>query len=260
MQAIAAEREQDAKKEQETLLRQVQDDKERLKQNEKSASTTSSNIFGHALVPVISLSAVYIHGQPSPQPASLLRGPNLGLQEIGSFFSADLTTKGSDDDTRLPVTLQLVDFATRSHYYTSNAGRAKITDLKNELHKVQSLPPSSSLLAVYGVETSDEAMAIVTAPLSANSLLSAYTLLGLQFNIEQILDILLGICRGLYDLHQANLTHKSVSCDHIVIKRKDGGGLESTLLGSSYLQLLTDMNRSIPFCQSNAQPVLPSSW
>jgi len=66
------------------------------------------------------------------------------------------------------------------------------------------------------------------------------------------------IASALGHLHAANITHKRLVLNSAILCQEEN---QFKLLGSSYLQRLFDMNRSVPFMmETKTSAVIPEAW
>ena len=158
----------------------------------------------------------------------------------------------------MTVSVHVFELTTKTAYFDTVAGLRKLATIESELDVLCEIA-SDRLHSVFGFRivqlgTSIHRLEIVSAPVTGNllDLLAACQ----ELKESRALQLLEQVLQGLQHLQRHRLLHRGLNLRHVLLS----GDGTVTLLGSSYIQRLLDLNRSADFYKAQPLLSLPMVW
>lgn len=273
--AVEAEQEQLRRQEREELARLIESDRQIQLDNIKEHQNHSDAVDDHVRFPLVHHDDIWQLSLPDgPANCTLQIGSVVRELAIGALSSVQIQPENAGQ--RLSASLISLDFTKAKSYYSSSSGQRKLAQVQDDLNRLEKLSSyvdgSTSLLVLmirrpslirpFGSKLSSSRSGF--PPLRLDILLSPFasTLeemlqMSGEMQPDKVVEVLKDTLSALLQLHNSGMTHKRLTLQSVVFLP---GQFRVKVFGSSYLQRLFDMNRSVPFCSASPRSVEPEAW
>lgn len=275
--AVEAEQDRLRRQEREELAKLIESDRQRQLDNIKEQDQRDSSYEDLSASQTLRNDAWQLSLPDGSASCTLQIGSMMRELAIGALLNVQI--QPSTTNAQISALLISLDFNKARSYYSSSSGQRKLAQVQDDLNKLEKLSSyadttwspydqaddiyfSPSLIRPFGSKLS--ALCSAAAPLRLEILLSPFASTleeMLQFSGEiqadKVVEVFKDVLGALLQLHNSGITHKRLTLQSIVLLP---GQNRVKLFGSSYLQRLFDMNRSVPFCAASPRTVEPEAW